>query len=383
MNRRDFIAGAGVGVVVGAGVTAAVMSQRGAEAPKMAEKPAEVAAPAVVKDRIEVAMVSTWPRDFPGLGTGAQRFAQRLSDMTDDRIKVQYYAAGERVGAFDSFDEVASGNAQMYHGADYYWKGKHPGWAYFTSVPFGLTYTEINAWIRFGGGQELWDKLAGDFGLKNIMCGNTGVQMGGWFNKEINSADDLKGLKMRIPGLGGDVMAKLGASPVSLPGGQIYENLVSGAIDATEWVGPWNDQAMKFYEAAKYYYYPGMHEPGSMLACGMNASWWGKLSKSDQIIIEAAAAMENDVMMSEYNAKNGASLAQLITNNGVKLREFNNDVYDAFGRAADQVFGEVVAHSDLAKQIHESFLKARSDVGGWTNISDQAYVAQRNRVLGL
>ena len=383
MNRRDFIAGAGVGVVVGAGVTAAFMSQRGAEAPKMAEKPAEVAAPAVVKDRIEVAMVSTWPRDFPGLGTGAQRFAQRLSDMTDDRIKVQYYAAGERVGAFDSFDEVASGNAQMYHGADYYWKGKHPGWAYFTSVPFGLTYTEINAWIRFGGGQELWDKLAGDFGLKNIMCGNTGVQMGGWFNKEINSADDLKGLKMRIPGLGGDVMAKLGASPVSLPGGQIYENLVSGAIDATEWVGPWNDQAMKFYEAAKYYYYPGMHEPGSMLACGMNASWWGKLSKSDQIIIEAAAAMENDVMMSEYNAKNGASLAQLITNNGVKLREFNNDVYDAFGRAADQVFGEVVAHSDLAKQIHESFLKARSDVGGWTNISDQAYVAQRNRVLGL
>jgi TRAP-type mannitol/chloroaromatic compound transport system substrate-binding protein len=383
MNRRDFIAGAGVGVVVGAGVTAAVMSQRGAEAPKMAEKPAEVAAPAIVKDRIEVAMVSTWPRDFPGLGTGAQRFAQRLSDMTDGRIKVQYYAAGERVGAFDSFDEVASGNAQMYHGADYYWKGKHPGWAYYTSVPFGLTYTEINAWIRFGGGQELWDKLAGEFGLKNIMCGNTGVQMGGWFNKEINSADDLKGLKMRIPGLGGDVMAKLGASPVSLPGGQIYENLVSGAIDATEWVGPWNDQAMKFYEAAKYYYYPGMHEPGSMLACGMNASWWGKLSKSDQMIIEAAAAMENDVMMSEYNAKNGASLAQLITNNGVKLREFNNDVYDAFGRAAEQVFGEVVAHSDLAKQIHESFLKARADVGGWTNISDQAYVAQRNRVLGL
>lgn len=383
MNRRDFLTGAGVGVVVGAGATAAIMSQVGKKE-EMVEAPAPApAAPAVVKDRVEIAMVATWPRDFPGLGTGAQRFAQRLSDMSDGRIQVQYFAAGERVGAFDSFDEVASGNAQMYHAADYYWKGKHPGWAYFTSVPFGLTYTEINAWIRFGGGQELWDELASQFGLKCVMCGNTGVQMGGWFNKEINTADDLKGLKMRIPGLGGDVMAKLGASPVSLPGGQIYENLVSGAIDATEWVGPWNDQAMKFYEAAKYYYYPGMHEPGSMLSAGMNASWWGTLSKSDQTIIEAAAGLENDMMMAEFNAKNGASLAQLIRDQGVQLREFSDEIYDSFGGAADQVFAEVVAHSDLAKRIHDSFVKARADVGGWTNISDQAYVAQRNRVLGV
>jgi TRAP-type mannitol/chloroaromatic compound transport system substrate-binding protein len=328
-------------------------------------------------------MVSTWPRDFPGLGTGAQRFAERLEAMSDGRIQMQYFASGERVGAFDSFDEVASGNAQGYHAADYYWKGKHPGWAYFTAVPFGLTYTEMNAWIRFGGGQELWDELGAEFDLKGLMCGNTGVQMGGWFNKEINTADDLKGLKMRIPGLGGDVMAKLGASPVSLPGSQIYENLVSGAIDATEWVGPWNDQVMKFYEAAKFYYYPGMHEPGSMLALGLNASFWGKLSKSDQTMIEAAAAMENDVMMSEYNAKNGAALAQLINNNGVELRQFSDEIYDSFGNAADEVFSEVVAHSDLASRIHKSFLKAREEVGGWTNISDQAYVAQRNRVLGL
>ena len=216
-------------------------------------------APAIAQSRIEIAMVATWGRDFPGLGTGAQRFAKRLSDMTDGRMNVTYFAANERVKAFDSFDEVASGNAQMYHAADYYWKGKHPGWAYFTAVPFGHVYSEINAWINFGGGQELWDELAGSFGLKCMPCGNTGVQMGGWFRKEINSPDDLKGLKMRIPGLGGDVMAKLGASPVSLPGGQIYENLISGAIDATEWVGPWNDSFYKFYEAAKYYYYPGMH----------------------------------------------------------------------------------------------------------------------------
>ncbi len=344
---------------------------------------ATVAAPAIAQKRIEAVMVTTWPRDFPGLGTGAQRFAKRVSDMTDGRIQVQYFAGGERVKPFDSFDEVASGNAQMYHAADYYWKGKHPGWAYYTSVPFGLTYTEINAWIRFGGGQELWDELAAEFGLKCVMCGNTGVQMGGWFRKEINSPSDLKGLKMRIPGLGGDVMAKLGASPVSLPGSQIYENLVSGAIDATEWVGPWNDSFLKFYEAAKYYYYPGMHEPGSMLSVGMNRSWWEKLSKSDQLTIEAAAAMENDVMMAEYNAKNGEWLAKLIKEQGVQLREFNDDVYDAFGDAADQVFEEARAHSKLANRIHESFLKAREEVGGWAKISDQAYVAQRNRVLGL
>src|SRR5210317_1512350 len=364
MKRRDFITKAGV---VGAGTVAA----------------SALSAPAIAADRVEIAMVATWGRDFPGLGTGAQRFAQRLSDVSDGRIQVTYYAAGERVGAFDSFDEVASGNAQAYHAADYYWKGKHPGWAYFTAVPFGHSYAEIGAWNNWMGGQELWDELAGEFGLKCLPCGNTGVQWGGWFNKEINSADDLKGLKMRIPGLGGDVMAKLGASPVSLPGGQIYENLVSGAIDATEWVGPWNDSFMKFYEAAKYYYFPGMHEPGSMLAAGANKKFWDGLSKSDQYLIEAAAAMENDVMMAEFNAKNGESLAKLVKEQGVQLKEFNDDVYDAFGEAAAEVFEETRKHSDLAARVHDSFAKARKELGSWMKISDQAYLNKRNQVLDL
>jgi len=364
MDRRSFIKKAGLATTGAAAASA-------------------LAAPAVAQERVEMVMVSTWPRDFPGLGTGAQRLAERIGAMTDGRIQVEYFAAGERVGAFDSFDEVASGNAQAYHAADYYWKGKHLGWAYYTAVPFGLTYDEINAWIRFGGGQELWDELAAEFGLKCVMAGNTGVQMGGWFNKEINSADDLKGLKMRIPGLGGDVMAKLGASPVSLPGGQIYENLVSGAIDATEWVGPWNDSFMKFYEAAKYYYYPGFHEPGSMLALGMNESWWSGLSKTDQAIIEAAAGMENDVMMAEYNAKSGAALKDLVENQGVELRAFNDDVYDAFAEATEEVFETVRAHSDLAARIDDSFRAARLDLGAWSKLTMQAYIEQRNRVLGV
>ena len=363
MDRRSFIKKAGLAT----GATAA----------------AALATPAIAQARKEMVIVSTWPRDFPGLGTGAQRLAKTIEKLTEGSIKVQYFAAKERVGAFDSFDEVASGNAQAYHAADYYWKGKHPGWAYFTSVPFGLTYNEFNGWIEFGGGQALWDKLAGQFGLKNFAAGNTGTQMGGWFRKEINTADDLKGLKMRIPGLGGDVMAKLGASPVSLPGGQIYENLVSGALDATEWVGPWNDSFMKFYEAAKYYYFPGMHEPGAALALGTNASWYGTLSNREKEAIRVAAASENQSMMAEYTAKSGASLVKLIKEHGVQLREFSDEIYDSFYSAAQEVFKEVRAHSALANEIHESFAKARSEEGAWMKISEAAYYNQRNRVLGL
>ena len=364
MKRRDFITKVGLGAGLG-GVAAA----------------SALAAPALAQERIEIAMVSTWPRDFPGLGTGAQRFAQSVTDATDGRMQVTYYAAGERVGAFDSFDEVASGNAQIYHAADYYWKGKHPSWAYFTAVPFGLTYTEIDAWMKWMGGQELHDELADDFGLKCLPCGNTGVQWGGWFNKEINSPDDLKGLKMRIPGLGGDVMAKLGASPVSLPGGQIYENLVSGAIDATEWVGPWNDEAMKFYEATRYYYYPGMHEPGAQLSIGLNASFWRGLKESDQLLFKHLAASENANMMAEYNAKNGAALVRLQQEQGVEVREFNDEVYEAFGRGAAEVFAEVAGHSALAQRVHESFLNARKTVGDYLLLNDVAYINKRNKVL--
>ncbi|MBT7353988.1 MAG: twin-arginine translocation signal domain-containing protein, partial [Acidiferrobacteraceae bacterium] len=218
MKRRDFLKKAGTGTAVVAGA---------------------LAAPAIASQSREMTIVSTWPRDFPGLGISAQRLAARITELSEGRINTTYYAAGEKVGAFDSFDDVVSGNSQAYIAADYYWKGKHPGFAYFTTVPFGMTTVEWNAWIKFKGGQALWDEVSGEFGLKALPCGATGTQMGGWFNKEINSAEDLKGLKMRIPGLAGDCMALLGASPVSLPGGQIYENLVSGAIDATEWVGPY------------------------------------------------------------------------------------------------------------------------------------------------
>ncbi len=361
MQRRGFLKGAAV-----AGAAASTL-----------------AAPAVAQSRRDLVIVSTWPRDFPGLGLSAQRLAKRITELSEGKITTQYFAAGERVGAFDSFDEVASGNAQAYIAADYYWKGKHPAWAYFTSVPFGMTTIEWNAWIKFKGGQALWDEVAGEFGLKCLPCGATGTQMGGWFNKDLETADDLKGLKMRIPGLGGDVMAKLGASPVSLPGGQIYENLVSGAIDATEWVGPYNDYFMKFFEAAKFYYYPGMHEPGGGLSFGFNKAWWEGLSDYERALLTAASLEEHAAQYEETQANNGAFLKRMIEDHGVVLKQFSEEIYDSFGEAAMAVFEETRDHSPLAKKVNDDFQAALRELGGWQKIAEVGFSVQRNRVLGI
>ncbi len=342
-----------------------------------------LATPALAQSGKTMTIVSTWPRDFPGLGVSAQRLAARITQLSDGALTTEYFAAGERVGAFDVFDEVASGNSQAYIAADYYWVGKHPGFAYFTAVPFGMTTVEWNAWIKFNGGQELWDEISGEFGLKALACGATGTQAGGWFNKEINSADDLKGLKMRIPGLGGQVLSKLGASTVSLPGGQIYENLVSGAIEATEWVGPYNDYFMKFYEAAKFYYTGGMHEPGGGLAFGMNASWWGSLSDWEKAVVEAACMEEHAAQFEETCALNGQYLARLVNDHGVQVRAFNDDVWDGFGEAAAEVFAETRDHSALATKIDDSFQSNLREIGGFMAAFEGTFVNQRNRVLEL
>lgn len=214
-------------------------------------------------ETIKWKMVTTWPKNFPGVGTGAEFLAKNINEMAGGRLEVKVYAAGELVPALEVFDAVSRGTAQMGHGASYYWKGKVPAAQFFTTVPFGLTPQEFNAWIYYGGGLALWEEIYEPFGLIPMPAGNPGAQMGGWFNKEINSLEDFKGLKMRMPGIGGEVLKKLGASPINLPGSEIFTALQSGTIDATEWVGPYNDLAFGLYKAAKYYYYPGWHEPGS------------------------------------------------------------------------------------------------------------------------
>lgn len=344
---------------------------------------AALAAPAVAQGIKTMTIVSTWPRDFPGIGVSAQRLAARIEELSEGSIKTEYYAAGERVGALDVFDEVASGNSDAYLGADYYWTGKHPALAYFTAVPFGMTFAEINAWILYGGGMELWDKVQDEFGLKGLPAGNTGTQAGGWFNKEIESPDDFKGLKMRIPGLGGQVISKLGGSSISVPGGQIYENLVSGTIDATEWVGPYNDYFMKFYEAAKYYYTGGMHEPGAQLSLTSNKSWWSSLTDTERAIITAASLEENANQYYETMAKNGEYLQKLVDEQGVEVREFNEDIWDAFGEASEEVFEETRAHSALAAEVDDHFQAKLREIGTGIALFEGQFVTQRNRVLGI
>jgi len=361
MERRKFLKGA---ALAGAGSVA-------------------LAAPAIAQGRKTMTIVSTWPRDFPGLGISAQRLAARITELSQGALTTEYFAAGERVKAFDSFDEVASGNSQAYIAADYYWLGKEPAFAYFTTVPFGMIVDEWNAWINYGGGQALWDKVSGKFGLKAFACGATGTQAGGWFNKEINSPEDFKGLKMRIPGLGGTVMSKLGVSTVSLPGGQIYQNLVSGAIDATEWVGPYNDYFMKFYEVTKYYYIAGMHEPNANLAFGMNKSWWESLSSWEQAIIEAACNEENGRQFEQTQAYNGAYLKKLVVDHGVEVRQYNDDIWDAFGVAASEVFAETRAKSALATEVDDAFQKSLREIGGMMGKMQGTFADQRNRVLGI
>jgi len=235
----------------------------------------------------------------------------------------------------------------------------------------------------YGGGQALWDELSGEFGLKALTCGSTGTQAGGWFNTEMETADDFQGLKMRIPGLGGQLLSKLGASTVSLPGGQIYENLVSGAIEATEWVGPYNDYFMKFYEAAKYYYTGGVHEPGGGLGFGMNASWWGGLTEWEKNVIRAACNEEHQAAHHEAMAKNGEYLGKLINEQGVEVRAFSDEIWDAFGEAAVEVFEETRAHSPLATKIDDHFQKALREIGGSINSLEGTFLRQRNRVLGI
>lgn len=360
MQRRKFLKGAALGAAA-----------------------APLATPALAQGGKTLTIVSTWPRDFPGLGTSAQRLAERITEISGGAFAVEYFAAGERVGAFDVFDEVASGNSQAYIGAEYYWAGKHPGFNYFTSVPFGMSTEEWTAWVLYGGGQELWDELSAEFGLKALTCGSTGTQAGGWFNKEINGPDDFQGLKMRIPGLGGQVLTKMGASTVSLPGGQIYENLVSGSIEATEWVGPYNDYFMKFYEAAKYYYTGGMHEPGGGLGFGMNKSWWESLSGTEQAMLRAACHQEHLESHSEAWANNGVYLQRLINDHGVEVKAFNDDVWDAFGDAAAEVFTEVRDHSALATKIDDGFQAKLKEIGGTIANFQGTFINQRNRVLGL
>ncbi len=332
---------------------------------------------AAVQEKIQWKMVTSWPKNFPGLGEAPERFAKEVDRMSGSRLTVKVYGGGELVPPLEVFDAVSQGTAEAGHSAAYYWKGKIPAAQFFSTVPFGLTAQEFNSWIHYGGGLELWRETYEPFGVIPFAGGNTGVQMGGWFNKEINSLDDLKGLKMRIPGLGGEVLQRAGGTPVNLPGGEIFTALQTGTIDATEWVGPYNDLAFGLYKAAKYYYYPGWHEPGTALEITINKKAFEALPADLQAIVENAARVANQDMLDEYTARNNAALVQLITEHNVELRSYPKEVLAKLQVISEEVIKELADQDPAIAKVYDSYITFRDNVIQYHEISEKAYINAR------
>lgn len=322
-------------------------------------------------------LVTTWPKNYPGLGMAPERFSVLVEEMSQGQLKVKVYGAGELVPAMGVFDAVSSGSVEMGHGGAYYWKGKVPAAQFFAGVPFGFTADEINAWVYRGGGLELWEELYKPFNMKPLPGGNTGTQMFGWFNKEINSLDDIKGLKMRFPGFGGEVFKRAGGVPVNIPGGELYTAMQTGTIDAVEWVGPYNDLAFGFQQVAKYYYYPGWHEPGSMLEFTINIEAWNSLPSHLQSIISTAAKAVNQDLLNEYNASNNRALQDLIKNHNVQLRKLPKDVINEFRSISEEILETSAANDPAVNKVYQSFKKFLAEVKSFNAIAGDAFIEAR------
>jgi TRAP-type mannitol/chloroaromatic compound transport system substrate-binding protein len=359
MQRRKFLQGA---ALVGAAGAAA------SSFPK----------PSIAQGVKRLRMQTTWPKNFPGLGTGANFLARLIGEMSGGRIRVRVYGAGELVPAFEVFDAVARGTAEMGHGAAYYWKGKSEAVQFFAAVPFGMNGQEMSGWLYHGGGLELYRELYAPFNLVPAPCGNTGVQMGGWFNKEIRSVADLRGLRMRIPGLGGDVLRRAGGTPVLLAGGEIFMALQQGAIDACEWVGPYNDLAFGLHRAARFYYYPGWQEPCATLEALINKRAFEALPEDLQGIVLNACRVADQDMLAEYTARNNRALVQLVDEHRVQLRQFPDDVLRRIREISHEVLAEVGARDDMARRIYESYTRFHAQVRAYHEISEKAYYLARD-----
>lgn len=318
-------------------------------------------------------MTTTWPPNFPVLGEGCQYLANWVKKMSGGRMEITVYGGGELIPALEGFDAVSNGAVEMNHGAAYYWAGKIPASQFFAAVPFGMNAQQMGSWIISGGGQKLWEELYEPFDLLPLICGNTGVQMGGWFNKEINSIDDLQGLKMRIPGLGGKVLAQAGGSPITVSGGEIYTNLERGVIDATEWIGPYHDYKMGFHQVAKYYYYPGWHEPGPVLEMILNKSKFESLPEDLQEILKTACYRLNRWMMAEFDAKNGEYLQKIKEEGQVEIKPYPKEVLNGLRESTNRTLQELIERDEPSRKVFQAYEDFRSKVKTWTDVSEKIY----------
>jgi len=340
-----------------------------------------LAAPAISQGREQLVMVTSWPRGAAGVWDAVERFSNSVADITGGLLTIDAKAGGELVGALESFDATASGQADMYHAADYYFINTDPALAFFTAVPFGMTAPEMMLWYYNGEGKALHDELCQIYGLKNFIAGQTGPQGGGWYREPIESPEDFQGLKFRMPGLGGQTVGAMGASVQVLPPAEIYQALASGALDATEWTGPWSDESLGLHEVCDYYYPAGFHEPGAALSVSVNLDRYNGLSRQFQRAIEVAAAESHQANYAQFTGNNGPALQRLIAG-GTQVREFSDDVWAAFGEAANGVMEGYRSDPTFAK-IHDSVLASMEATSGWLSRTDAVYTAKRAEVLGL
>ena len=373
MDMRNALRVVTVAVLVG------TLGALGACAPETGEPSAADAAAADTRT-FDWKLVTTWPKNLPALGTAPERLAEIVGEMSAGRFTIKVYAAGELVPAFEVFDAVAEGSAEMGHGAAYYWRGKAPIAAIFATVPFGMNAQEMNGWLHYGGGLELWRELYEPFGVVPLAAGNSGVQMAGWFNKEINSLEDLQGLNMRIPGLGGEVLQRAGGVSVAMPGSEIFTSLQTGVIDATEWVGPYNDLALGLQEIAQYYYYPGWHEPGPAIEALVNREALDSLPADLRAMLETACRAVNQDMLDEFTARNAAALRTLVDEHGVDVRRLPDDVLARFAELSEDVLNETAATDELSQRILDSYRAFQESVRDYHAISEQSYLNTRTSV---
>ncbi len=339
-----------------------------------------LAAPAYAQGTRTLTMVTSWGRGAAGVFDAAQYVADAITTMSDGTLTIDVKAGGELVGPFEVFDAVTAGQADMYHAADYYFTNQSPAFAFYTAIPFGMTAQELVNWYYHGDGMMMHDELGQIFGLKSFLAGNTGAQAGGWFRSEVTGPEDFNGLRFRMPGLGGRALGYMGASVQNLPGAEVYQALASGAIDGTEWIGPWADEKAGFQEITKFYYTSGFHEPGAGLSLATNREVWDSLSPAHQGIIEHASAATHQWNLSQFLANNGTALSRLRAG-GVQVLEFPNSVWDAMGAASQQVYDEFMG-DDIFKATFDSVQASMRDSSGWLTSSEGAYRAQRDRVLG-
>jgi TRAP-type mannitol/chloroaromatic compound transport system substrate-binding protein len=358
-RRRDVLFGA-TAAVVGAG---------------------SLSAPAIAQGVKDLTMVTSWSENSIPYQISADRLARSIAAISDGRLKITVYPQNKLVGAFETFDAVSAGVADMYHSGDNYFGAKIPALNFFSEIPFGMTADELSSWIAFGGGQALWDEVDAPFNIKPLSCFNEGVQMGGWFNKEVNSSADFKDLRYRMPGLGGEVLRRMGATVVLTPGADIMTALKSGAIDASEWVGPWADVALGLDKVTDYYYYPGFHEPGTNVTLGINKARWDGFAASDRALITAAAGAELTRSLAESNAENVKALKVLRADPRIKILRFNDALIREFGRLSKEVIAEIAAKDPLTRKVADSYMAFLKGVMDWGELSETGYRNTRRLAL--